>query len=332
MADLKNEKIGKKVFRIIVLCLVFVITAVTVAVYFFTKKSYGQTFDRYMEIVKKEQSLYPNSLFMDDGSVNVRFTNSVALANASQNTSPYDLLSKQYFTLLQCSSDYFLTYINIYKNNGKVLTRDKMNTLYEKVDALESLVINFDNEKAELEELTKTSFNPTNASVLDDYQDFLVAYQALINGYIDASLQMAYISVEAQGIPSQINDDSAKLLVHFAIIYATNFIVDYNLNVVNNKADLLTDITSQEIFTLTKDLYNKDKSTLNISINADLHYSYLVGVMQDIQYSIANTNKSTEKLKEGKLDTNQQATYSNMLENEKCKVKSFLQEVENIVD
>ncbi len=336
MAKLSEEKIPFKVFRIVCLVLIFVVIAVTLGVYFITKKSFTNSYDRYSEIVANDIKVYgEDSVFDKEKNINVTYQKSILLSAAAQDpTKPqYNLLNTQYLNLLKFSNTYFETYIKDLVKNSKSLNRSKMNNLYKKIDNLESVILKFEQDKAELENLTITGqgvFDYNGDNCLIALNTHMKSYVSLTSAYLNLNNTLADIHIELEDFTLELNNKNAKTMVNFAIMYATNYMVINYFETTSDNNKLFESFVNDEIFTLTKNLYevNEADNELNpqkrVPIEASqntANYNYLFNRAKNINVELDNLRLAASKIKNGTTNTE----YSNVLTLARQDVLAFLQ-------
>lgn len=380
MSNLGHEKISHKVLRIFCLCLVLVVIGVFIGVYFITKKSVNDTFTLYKQVVANNISRYDeNSLFEKDRDIVAKYTKSVALemvvqdivtdqeiANKEQDKADAlsagdatkvaaleeeieDLKNKQHYNLLQTQYKQLLIFANAYFDNfiedlakqNKSLNRSKMNNLYSKVEAVESKINTFQEDKIQLEQKTNTghgtTFDVSESNTIAVLKEHMKSYVDLIESYVELNKTFASVHIELNGLTNALNDYNAKIILSYAVMYATSYLVITEFEPIVDDDEYFTDITTEaetaEIFKKLTELYNLSTSTKGVKATTDVaSYSYIYNRTKNVYSELDNLTECAKQQKTAiENSENLDNIYLNTLKTGKQNVLTFLDAVSKVV-
>lgn len=334
MGKLANEKIPVKVIRIICLCLIVVVISVVLGVYFLTKKSVDASYKKYKEIVAQDISTFgQKSLFNKDGTVNITYQASPELAQAIQSVESdaqkYKLLNTQYAQLVKFSNTYFTSFVKELAGKKKSLNRSEMNNLFEKVENLENSIKAFENGKQKLEEKTNTGhgyfdYNENNTVVL--LKEHMAGYVSLIEEFLTLNRTFAGVHIELEGLTNTLNNENAKIVLNYAVMYGTTYFVINNFKTITDYNDLLTDYTTDALFVAISEVYAKSQTTVVASQDITT-YNYLYNRTKNIYAELDNLNECAKEVKNGSSNP----LYKDTLSLAEQDVLTFLKGVNQIV-
>ena len=353
----KKGKSSIKLFRIICLCLIVVVTGAVIGTYFLTKKTNKQSYQKYISIVEHTNNQYgKDSLFDEKGNISILYHNSVALSslidvknyseeernNAQElaNDGDYSLLDKikatdnvkllkdQYLNLLKYSHSFYSKYAKELSQIKGSDTRANMNEVFASLESLEKQIENFEKEKTTLEQATSvySELDPSKNNLPLLLKDYMVSFVGLINQFINLNLNFAQVCLTVKNFNTSLNENNVELVLNFAVLYGASCFVVSKLNTISNTNDLCNNLTTNNLFVLTKTLYSNLSKNYTINNNAAT-FNYLYNRTFAVFAELDGLRECAANIKSG----TQNSAYQNIMQASIQNAVSYIYGVNNII-